>query len=222
VPGSSNESSDDPRRLSRRPDAPDVVATARCYLDPVTVDSETYLLFEVRLLDVDDAPWRRLLLRPTASFEDLHLAIQDACGWENCHLFAFRETRTDSVLAGIPDDEFGAPDPDAANVRLWQFFAPERRTKCLYQYDFGDDWRHEVELIEVVTSAEHFTRRLVAGERAFPREDCGGPPGYEDCRAVARGSSPTHIDDADELKRWLGDWDPDQFDLESTRALFND
>ncbi|WP_374464148.1 plasmid pRiA4b ORF-3 family protein [Chryseobacterium sp.] len=33
--------------------------------------------------------WRRLLIENTATFENLHYAIQMAMGWENSHLYEF-------------------------------------------------------------------------------------------------------------------------------------
>jgi hypothetical protein len=34
--------------------------------------------------------WRRFLIAKSATFGDLRAAIQDALGWQNCHLFEFR------------------------------------------------------------------------------------------------------------------------------------
>lgn len=84
-----------------------------------------------------------------------------------------------------------------------------------YEYDFGDSWRHDVVLRQRIEDAEGQKRRLVDGAHAFPPEDCGGIPGYEHCVAVARGA-----DDPDDLAAWLGDWDPDRFDLDTVRRRF--
>lgn len=46
--------------------------------------------FEVSLCDVEPRIHRRFLLRDAGAFATLHNAIQDACGWENYHMFAFR------------------------------------------------------------------------------------------------------------------------------------
>jgi len=47
-----------------------------------------------------------------------------------------------------------------------------------YEYDFGDCWEHEIE-VEKVMEPEAGVRypRCLAGERACPPEDCGGPGG---------------------------------------------
>ncbi|MBW3577975.1 MAG: plasmid pRiA4b ORF-3 family protein [Actinobacteria bacterium] len=115
---------------------------------------------------------------------DLHHANQDACGWQNAHLFTFRDASGD-VVAGLPDD-FGFGDPTPMPRRLPAGTYLKRHWKVAYEYDFGDGWEHTVELKKVVTLDEKFTRRLLDGARAFPPEDCGGLPGYEDVLAVAR------------------------------------
>jgi hypothetical protein len=143
-----------------------------------------YFEFEVSLRGAEPRIWRRFLIAETASFLHLHEAIQEACGWLNCHLFTFRD-RKGKAIAGLPDDEDGDPDPDARKVKLRSYFG--RARSCLYEYDFGDSWEHEVTLQGIVERPEKFGRMLLGGERAFPPEDCGGIPGYEECVRVARG-----------------------------------
>lgn len=96
----------------------------------------------------------------------------------------------------------------------------KRRGSVVYEYDFGDSWQHTVQLIGVATLEERFTRRLVDGARAFPPEDCDGPPGYEDVVAVASGGQ-AQYHDTDTLRRWYGDWDPEAFDIEAVRERFD-
>jgi len=176
-----------------------------------------YYEFEVSLLGAEPKIWRRFLLRATAAFSDLHQAIQAACGWENYHLFAFRDGRR--TLAGVPDeDAFGESDPDASRVSLASFFGTngEKAKRCTYEYDFGDGWEHAVALRGVAELPEAFARRLLAGARAFPREDCGGLPGYENCvRIATSGRGPK------DLREWLGDWTPEAFDREEKRGTFD-
>ncbi len=171
-----------------------------------------YFEFEVSLRDAKPRIWRRFLIAETASFLHLHEAIQDACGWMNCHLFTSQD-RAGEPIAGLPDDEYGEPDPDARKVKLRSYFGEARA--CVYRYDFGDSWEHEVKLIGVTRRPEKFGRLLLGGARAFPPEDCGGIPGYEECVRVARGGK-----DRDGLRRWMGAWDPERFDLKAAARGF--
>lgn len=195
-----------------------LVPLARAFGTPPAMQ---YYRIEVRLLDVRPAPWRRFLLKKSATFENLHLAIQDACDWGNCHLYGFHESMDGPALAGIPDDDtFGEPDPDASKVKLASFFSEDGPSRCFYQYDFGDNWWHAVRLVETVSVPGRFVRRLEAGARAFPPEDCGGIPGYENCVSVATDKPSDAVEDPEGLREWLGDWHPERFDLAAATRAF--
>jgi len=59
---------------------------------------------------------------------------------------------------------------------------------------------------------------VIAGERACPPEDVGGPYGYADfCAAIEDPSNDAH----DELLDWVGgEFDPDWFDLDEVNEYF--
>jgi hypothetical protein len=186
-----------------------------------------YFEFEVALQDISPRIWRRFLLRSAATFKELHDAIQAAGPWENSHLWDFSEPgRGGRVIAGPLDDESGRPIPDAKRIKLASYFEEPDDT-CLYRYDFGDDWEHEVRLERIVELPDSFRRRLLAGERAFPPEDCGGVPGYYECLAalgapmpVGAGDDLPDPEDLEDRRDWLGDWTP-EFDLEAARKRFD-
>lgn len=165
-----------------------------------------YLSFRVELLGVRPPIWRTFLMEKSANFENLHNAIQDACGWQNCHLYKFMESKRGPAIAGIAEefDEIEEPDPDATRVKVASYFT-QPGLSCLYQYDFGDNWTHEVTLTEVVTVGDRFARRLLDGKRAFPPEDCGGIDGYEECVAIRIGK-PVGIrgEELRERIEWIG------------------
>jgi hypothetical protein len=117
--------------------------------------------------------------------------------------------------------------PMAKSVTLGKVFTKTDKL-VLYTYDFGDGWEHVVALDEIRTMDETFTRRLVAGERSFPPEDCGGIPGYEMCllalgRIEYEGPADYKPSDEElaERREWLGDWDPDGFDLAAVAREFD-
>jgi hypothetical protein len=80
----------------------------------------------------------------------------------------------------------------------------------IWEYDFGDSWTHELRLH--ATLDETVPRpRLVAGKRACPPEDCGGPPGYERLlHALADPDHPQHAEFSNLVGR---EFDPDAFDV---------
>lgn len=175
----------------------------------------TYFEVEVILREIAPTIWRRFLITATASFADLHEAIQIACGWENRHQFEFR-TAKGVPLAGIPDPNRRRSPPDARQVQVKSVLGTGRAKACRYLYDFGDGWEHEVVWHRRVTIPERFVRRLLGGGRAFPPEDCGAYEGYEACVRAARTG-----EDPGEIGEWKGTWDPEHFNLRQVARRFD-
>jgi hypothetical protein len=107
--------------------------------------------FHIELEGIDPPIWRRIRLPSSYSFWDLHVAIQDAMGWLDCHLHLFhvRNPETGELESiGIPDDEPYLDEPlclPGWDVSIARYFVNEGDTAS-YEYDFGDDWRHTVVL----------------------------------------------------------------------------
>ncbi len=167
------------------------------------------LQFLVVLLGTAPLIWRRILIADDASFWDLHVAIQDAMGWEDTHLHEFRVYNPES---GEPS-RLGIPDPDGIDespctpdwdVPLSDYFGWESLSEgatAHYLYDFGDSWRHLVTLEDVLPRGSAKYPRCVAGARACPPEDCGGVHGLaEFLEAIDDPHHPEHA----ELLRWVG------------------
>lgn len=172
--------------------------------------------FKITLDGVEPAIWRRIQVPSLYSFWDLHVAIQDAMGWQDCHLhqFSVPDASTGELLTiGIPgmelfeDDE---PTPAGWDFRISESFSASNAT-ALYEYDFGDGWQHAVVLEDILTCDEGVDYPCcVAGERACPPEDVGGVFGYEDfLKAIADPDHEQHV----EVLEWAGGaFDPEAFD----------
>jgi Plasmid pRiA4b ORF-3-like protein len=170
-------------------------------------------VFHVHLAEITPLIWRRLEIRAEGTFWHLHCAIQDALPWEDRHLHEFRFPAGDAeTLIGFPDvDEFEEDRMILASwetpLKDWFVAVPSR---CLYVYDFGDEWIHTVTL-ESRRPAERGGRypRCTAGERRCPPEDVGGPHGYS--QFLEAMSTPRHSEHRS-WKRWVGGpWDPERF-----------
>lgn len=161
--------------------------------------------------------WRRVLVPADVTLAKLHRIIQAVMGWENAHLHQFMVGK---VIYGEPEPGGGfggSPIKEERKARLNKV-APKVRNKFLYEYDFGDGWVHEVVVEKVVEAyPEQRYPVCVAGERACPPEDCGGPPGYQGMlEALADLDHP----ERGEFLEWLGgdDFDPEAFDLDRANA----
>lgn len=185
------------------------------------VVGEPILQFKLTLRGTRPQIWRRIQVPVSYTFWDLHVAIQDAMGWADSHLHAFRIENPDSKsleVLGIPDEEWFAGQQATRpgwEVQILDYFQ-SLGAKAEYEYDFGDSWIHDVVLEEMLPperGAEY--PRCVAGQRACPPEDCGGIPGYRELIEVM--NDPAHERRAD-LVEWLGkDYDPESFDAAHIR-----
>ena len=182
-------------------------------------DTSSVMRFRISLVGIKPTVWRIIDIPVDHTFWDLHVAIQDAMGWLDRHLHVF-ELGLDGARArerlGLSLAEFGdGIHPDWA-VRVADRLA-QPGDAVIYTYDFGDDWRHAVELVE--TSSEEptgYLPRCVDGERGCPPDDCGGEPGYEELVEVMSDSEhEAHADMAAWLQRHPGGYwpfDPEAFD----------
>jgi hypothetical protein len=169
---------------------------------------------KIALRHITPPIWRRVQVKD-GTLADVHDVIQASMGWEDYHLHEF-DIRGESY--GNPEqweDDFGGESDvgDEGKVKLSQL-AAQRIKKINYVYDMGDTWEHVV-YVEKALPAEagaHYPR-CVAGERACPPEDCGGPWGYEDVLQAVQGPQ---TERQEELLEWLGDdgFDPEAFDVE--------
>ena len=177
--------------------------------------------FLVVLAGSDPLIWRRIQVPESATYWDLHVAIQDAMGWQDCHLheFTIRSPAADcAMVVGLPSDE----DYDARQVKSWDrcvaddFGPGQEGLAARYLYDFGDDWAHGLvfEGSQPVDIPFRYARCL-GGARRCPPEDCGGMSGYEDLLdALANPRHPEH----DELREWVpAGFDPEAFDKRAVK-----
>jgi hypothetical protein len=164
--------------------------------------------FKVKLSDIEPEIWRRIVLPGSFTLFGLHAAIQAVMGWQDGHLHLFV---IDGQRYGFPDDDRDSNYTilDDANHRLSSLVSEGQ--KFLYVYDFGDDWRHEITVEDIRDGgSEEVLPSCIAGERACPPEDCGGPHMYlEFLEALSDHSHEDH----DHYAEIYGEIDPEQFDL---------
>jgi len=129
----------------------------------------------------------------------LHLTIQEAMGWENCHLYEFTAANTHW---GLPDPDFGTTARPVNKATLAEVIDVAGKDPIRYTYDFGDDWVHLI-VVDGVSDPipGNLYPRLIDITGRCPPEDVGGLPGYEHFLEVMRDT--TH-DEYDALMRWSG------------------
>lgn len=161
-------------------------------------ESANVYQFRITLKDIKPAIWRRIQVPSTYNFYELHVAIQDAMGWFDCHLHQFEmkhpQTGEKISIGKIPEDDYGfGRGPEVIpeeRAKISTYFA-NVNDKALYEYDFGDGWEHEIVFQRIIPSKPNVDYpRCVAGKRACPPEDCGGTYGYEELLEIL--ADPNH------------------------------
>lgn len=190
-------------------------------------------IFKIKLEGSSKPPiWRKVKVNGSLTFLELHLVIQGVFNWYNAHLFQFSPKGWGSVPRLCEDlgrddwdeERFSGPDTwpygeryDASLIKLEDYFQSLKQ-KMVYIYDFGDDWKHTVELVEI--NDEKLVHPICLGGKAqAPVEDCGGIWGYYNM--VEALNDPKHPE-RERFMEWMDfkkgeKWDENAFDLKDVK-----
>jgi hypothetical protein len=125
------------------------------------------------LRDVSPPIWRQFQVWEDYTLAQLHRILQMVMGWENYHLYEFR---IGGRIYGDPDLDDEREIIDAKKTRIRNVLVGVG-TEFEYEYDFGDDWHHELVLesvmrpdpdtfVLVVSQASGAVRRRTSEDRA--------------------------------------------------------
>lgn len=161
----------------------------------------------MELVDTEPRIWRQLEVRGSLTLDQVHQVLQTAFGWEDLHLHRFTaddpfaplrpvDGEIPETLQWLPRQECEEPDDRCEeDLSLCQLLALGD-DKAFYEYDFGDSWRHRLELVSQRPVSEGTPpARVLDGARRGPLEDSGGFPGYEEIlEALADAAHPDHAE----------------------------
>jgi len=183
--------------------------------------------------------WRRIAVPSDIPLSDLHVVIQIVMGWTNSHLHQFvvrnprprpapQEPRSLDIQARFDrlmmsrdrcwsDPQMELEEAEDETKASLCDLAPAVKSKLIYDYDFGDGWDHQIEVVKIGPPAQGIDYPVcLKGKLACPPEDCGGIWGYyEMLEALEDPKHERHEDFTD----WIGDsFDPERFDLDEINA----
>lgn len=141
-------------------------------------------------------------------------------GWTNSHLHQFIKNRIYYTVR-IQDDDFWDEmdnvDYKKMKIRISDLLKAEKE-KINYEYDFGDDWEHDIILEKILPVDDKIIYPFcLTGKMNCPPDDCGGVWGYADMLEVLEQ---TDHEEYDSYIEWLGgEFDPKYFDKNEINKL---
>ncbi|MGH3164715.1 MAG: plasmid pRiA4b ORF-3 family protein [Trebonia sp.] len=118
--------------------------------------------------------WRRIQVPSVASLGFVHGVIQESFGWEGFHLHRFSDGR-DREWGDLAFSDGGATFADEEEADLATVLRVEGGV-LWYVYDFGDGWRHRIEVEKIMPLERSVVYPTCTDGRraAVPAEDIGG------------------------------------------------
>ena len=183
-------------------------------------------------MKLNNAPlpiWREVKLPSNITLEALSYIIIDTMGWEDRHLHQFK--KGDTLYKNTEDLEeeedimpFSRFRKENSNNWSLDQVLPEKGDRIEYEYDFGDEWRHEIWVkgIREYNPGEYRKLTIIKGKGACPPEDCGGVWGYSDLLRIHAKKRKTK-EEKEQLEWYYMDkyFNPEEFDVEETQACLD-
>ena len=188
----------------------------------------------ISLLDSPVDVYREVVVPSNIRLPHLAELLIRTVGWTGYHLYEFQkddDLYTDKAsikeYKSWPEPEFG-PAPvtryhDYTCYTLGQVLRQEGDS-IEFRYDFGDDWKHDVVLLErgKYTDSQDPDFYVIGGEGACPPEDVGGVGGYDYMLRLFKNPK-ENPEELENYRQWLPEgFDPHRFDLHATQLRIVD
>jgi hypothetical protein len=179
------------------------------------------MIYQIHLSLLGSKPkiWRRILIQSDFLLSDFHKVIQSSMGWTNSHLHLFTKNEvcySEKTPGDYTWEEMG--HVDYRGMKISDLLTNEEE-RILYEYDFGDGWKHDIILEKILSGEENELVKPIclAGKMNCPPEDCGGIRGYLNMLEILK--DPDH-EEYESFKVWLGGrFDPERFNLNKVNKL---
>lgn len=156
------------------------------------------IAYKIKIVLRDSNPliWRRIIIPSQITFERLHDIIQVAMGWSNNFLYDFNIVEENLRITCDEEniDRYNfyskiklTEDNDPYGyIAKYTKIIPKRSNEVIiddyfikynqieYVYDFGDYWKHDLIIEEVLKDYKGPCPVCIGGEEACPPEDIGG------------------------------------------------
>ena len=148
--------------------------------------------------------------------------LMRAMGWDGYHLHQFIKDKQFYTDKTSVEDSYGDDRVYCFDDYCVGDFLLRKGSKMIWEYDFGDCWRHTIE----VTAAEKYIHKsgsrkvvLIEAQNACPPEDCGGVWGYQHLLDVISNPKDPEYK---EMREWVGRrFNPKKFDIPKAQKAIN-
>ncbi|WLR41543.1 plasmid pRiA4b ORF-3 family protein [Bacillus carboniphilus] len=176
---------------------------------------------KVTLLLENHSVWRKFVVPSNITFSRLHKTLQVCFGWRDSHLHDYLlypdKDVAEPILNIVSNEEAfdyqgNTPMKKEEGLKLIDFLP----SKIVYNYDFGDNWQHVIEVVKTIEDYDVNYPKCLDGEGNSPPEDVGGEPGYEDfLKIIEDKDHPEH----DEMVNWGKMQGYKEFDLNQINGM---
>ncbi|SHH58483.1 plasmid pRiA4b ORF-3 family protein [Clostridium grantii] len=181
-----------------------------------------YKAFELEVtLDLDIyKAIRKIIVPANIKLDSFHKVLQSVFNWRNYHLYDFTVFDKDTnelIKRIVPFEDDLEYDNNAilmGNHTLKDILS--EKNYIIYTYDMGDNWEHEIKLINVIEDYDKESPYLLVADGQSPPEDVGGVTGFIEFRDIMMNSkSPEY----EEMKVWAGYWNLELNDWQKRPGL---
>ena len=122
---------------------------------------------KIRLANYEKEVSRTILVPIDINFEELHECIQKAMGWKNEHLYNFKIGEVE-IESEEEQAENEIDQKESIYTKINELL--RKGDKFKYTYDYGDDWQHDIEVLETI---EFGSKKplILEGTGACPKEN---------------------------------------------------
>jgi hypothetical protein len=144
------------------------------------MEEQASSVVHIELDGLDPPIWRSFIVPCDISFADLHLVLRMVMGWTGSHGHGFWQCASQPGRFLAAQRCHGRPIEDEYGTELCEILTRPSQS-LTYEHDSTHGWMHTVTLLALLPGACRMPQ-VLAGERACPPEDCGGPNGYATIR----------------------------------------
>lgn len=165
---------------------------------------------------------RKIIVPANIQFTQLHKVLQSVFDWRNYHLYdftVFDKDKSKPTTRIVPFEEDLEYDKEAilmGNNALSEFLSEQKY--IIYTYDMGDNWKHEIQLINVIDEYDKESPYLLEASGQTPPEDVEGVPGFIDFREIMMNPNSQEYE---EMREWAGYWTVELSDWEKRSRVIS-